>query len=265
MTTDDDVLTAALRTAEDDVAALKQRLQRAERFRKLLDNVAALRQERPALTLQLLEKDREVSAELGSSELGEALRRIWSDCAERTQQATRESVKSFPGELEARGLAIDASSRHPRYSVENRLLDVELDTRKHSAVIRPRHGDVVREPFDPAAVADRVKVERDRLLDRPFDAATFMKRLAAAHTALAKPKKGAAPPSVMVRDLAAQMSKPAKPRLDEFAVDLGRLLTSGGAAEGIQVNHTRDTDKGLLLYGLEQGGYVGGIDLRRTA
>ena len=42
---------------------------------------------------------------------------------------------------------------------------------------------------------------------------------------------------------------------------VGRLLGSSGA-DGLSVTHTRDTDKGLLLYGLEQGGYVGSIDVK---
>lgn len=265
MTVQIDTLEKALGRASAEAASLKERLQAVERLRKLLDGVVAAQENRPALTLQLLEKDRAAIEEAATDEEREVLRQLWTECAERTQQASRDAVKTFPARLEARHLAIDPSSRHPRYSVDNRLLDVELDARKHVAVIRPRHGDPVREALDPEAVADRVKAERDRLLERPFDAKAFMKKLTAAHATLSKPKKGAPPPTVMVRDLAAQMAKPAKPKLDEFAVDLGRLLTQGEAAHGLQANHTRDTDKGLLLYGLEQGGYVGSIDMRRSS
>ncbi len=263
MTTDHPELTQALAAKTDEIALLKHRLQSAERLRGLLDGVVGALLDRPAFCLSLLEKEKSVT-DTADEALKSSLRDVWRECAERTQAASRELVRTFPDQLEELGLTVDDSSRHPRYSVGQRLVDVELDTRGYLAVIRPRHGQVVREPLDPAYVAARVRDECQRLLDRPFDERAFLKKLRAAYAVLSKPKKGVPITAVLVRDLATQIAKPGKPKLDEFAVDLGRLLTSG-SGQALLASHTRDTDKGLLLYGLEQGGYVGSIEIRGTA
>ena len=52
---------------------------------------------------------------------------------------------------------------------------------------------------------------------------------------------------------------------DEFNVDLSRLVQRGDlAVEGkrVQLNHTRDRRQGMLLHGLESGGYVGFISFK---
>jgi hypothetical protein len=264
VTADRHQLEGALSQATSAVTTLKQQLTAAERLRKLLEGLLSAVDERPALALSLLEKDRVTVDEAADEELKRNLRALWASCAKRTEESVRDVTRTFPQELTDRGLVIDSGSRHPRYSVAQRLLEVELDTRKLVAVIRPRHGDAVREPLDSSAVAERVKAECSRLLDRPFDHKAFLKRLTAAHAVLAKPRKGEPVAAVMLRDLAAEMAKPAKPKLDEFAVDLGRLL-AGEGGQSLQPSHTRDTNRGLLLYGLEQGGYVGSIDIRRTS
>ena len=256
-----EALSSALARAAEDSTSLKQRLAAAERLRKLLEGVVSALPERPALALSWLQKERATLDEIEDAELKLMLRDLRTECTTRTQEAASDVIRSFPQELEDRGVSVDSTSRHPRYSVERRLVDVELDTRKYVAVIRPRHGDVIREPLDPGAVAARVRSECARLLERPFDGRAFLKKLTGAHAVLSKPVRGEAATAVMVRDLAVQMAKPAKPRLDEFAIDLGRLLT-GPAGESLTPSHTRDTDKGLLLYGLEQGGYIGSVDVR---
>ena len=55
-------------------------------------------------------------------------------------------------------------------------------------------------------------------------------------------------------------------RYDEFNVDLGNLVRSGQTlidSTRLHLFHTRDTKRGMLLYGLESGGYVDLISFRR--
>src|SRR5205814_1154830 len=52
---------------------------------------------------------------------------------------------------------------------------------------------------------------------------------------------------------------------DEFNVDLSRLVQRGDLViEGkrLHLNHTRDQRQGMLLHGLESGGYVGFISFK---
>jgi hypothetical protein len=55
---------------------------------------------------------------------------------------------------------------------------------------------------------------------------------------------------------------------DEFNVDLARLVGEGRVdIEGrrLHLNHTRNARQGMLLRGMEEGGYVGFISFKRDS
>jgi len=53
---------------------------------------------------------------------------------------------------------------------------------------------------------------------------------------------------------------------DEFNVDLAQLVKSGSLVidgRRMHLNHTRQIRQGMLLHGLEEGGYVGFISFKK--
>lgn len=245
-------------------ARAKLLAQQADKLRKLFEAVAEAWPERPALTNALLTRERTTWGDL---EEGDPVRGFLARIAQQAPGAARSAlsdlVRRMPDALQARGLTIDASSRHPRYSLHKHLLELELQPEKLVAIVRPRHGDVIREPLDPEAVVDVIYSEYKRLTGRVFEAEKFAGDLEKAVKTIDGGEGG-----VPVREAAHAMVKSTKARLDEFAVDLGRLLSEPASqkqASRFSVEHTRDTSKGLMLLGLETGGYVGSISLRRAS
>lgn len=264
-----DAATALLAEVTREATQAKEEYQVRERRRKAVAALVEAAPDRPALALVLLRKSRELLQEAGTEARRAWLAELERDCAARAASAVAALDRELPVALQERELRIDAGSRHPRYAVDNHTVSLEVDTRKLTAKITPRNGDVIREPLDPAAVADRVKAERDRLLGREFQAEAFYVALRTSYTAIRQSGSTLGQGRVGVRDLAAHMAGAGKPRLDEFAVDLGRLLHEtrllDEQGEQLVVTQTRDTGKGLLLHGMEQGGYVGSVEMRWRA
>ena len=229
-----------------------------EQSRKLAEQVHAAWPLRPALAWSLLQK---AQSHLGSLPQDDAVRQRLEPYVAASRAAAdiqlQDLVRTIPTALAARGAEVDGASRFPRFSLSDHLVELELDPTKLRATIRPRHGSPTHHPLDVDAVADAVVAERERLLGRPWDAATFLQAVTAAAT-----DAGTVP--APVREIARAVTGK-KPRLDEFAVDLGRLIKDpllDTHNKQLVVTHTRDVERGLLLYGLEQGGYVGTIEMK---
>lgn len=246
-------------------AELKRAHERAERWRKLLDAVAGAADERPAWTAAALSRAQSLIKD-HETEYGDAvaaLRALWQDCQQRAKAAVADSVRTFPDGAETAGLKLDSSSRHPRYSFDSHAIDVELVERELVARIDVRHGERVKEPLDVPSVVDRVLAEHRRLFERPWKAEEFLTQLYEAYQRHQHASEG-----VSLRQLATTMAgKGKRVRLDEFAVDLGRLVRDPAILTSpvkITTNQTRDTEHGLLLHGLEHGGYVLSICMEKT-
>ena len=252
----DAAIAAGLATADAEVARLKQAVEDEEKWRKLLQTVVDDVPEAPAAVCDLLTKQADVLGRRDDrdAELVRGLRDLYRQCSERAIASAKDSVRHFSAAAEAAGLEFDSSSRHPRYSLYDHAIEVELDERGLKATVSVQQGERSRMPLDVVPVVRRVKEEHDRLFGRDWAPQAFLASLKKAYKPLSK--KG---DKVPLRDLAAAMSKPRKPRLDEFSVDLGRLLRDPLAETGstkVSVDQTRDTKNGLLLHGLQHSGYV---------
>lgn len=167
--------------------------------------------------------------------------------------------RDLADELVRLGLQLDASARHPRYSLSGGFLVIDVDERRLVATVRARDGQPVRVGADASAIASTVKKIHDRLFraDRPV---LNRQMLVAAYERVLH-EDGLAPgadvPITRVR-AALRLPKGAKLGGDEFNVDLATLLRSPPAdASRVAVANTRQTEKGMLLHGMEAVGYVG--------
>lgn len=252
----EEAVAAAVAAADAEVSRLKQAIEDEEKWRKLLQNVADDMAEAPAAVCDLLTRQADVlrQREDRDGDLVGTLRDLYRQCSERATAAAKDSVRQFSAAAEAAGLEFDSSSRHPRYSLYDHAIDVELDERGLKATIAVRQGERSRMPLDIVPLVRRIKEEHDRLFAREWAPQAFLASLKKAYKPLSKKRE-----KVPLRDLAAAMSKPKKPRLDEFSVDLGRLLRDPIVENGstkVSVDQTRDTKNGLLLHGLQHSGYV---------
>lgn len=255
--------------AETDL--LRSRLAVRQTLARIASQVASLASVRPLAAVELLGKHAAFLAKAAEDGWGAdipvlvvALRDAWEDCRARGTEEFRSFPARFPEELARRGLALDSSSRHPRYTLDGGLIVVEVSARGYRSSIETRGGARAQMPADVAYVADCVTETRVRLLGRNFDPPAFLGELVAARVALG-PAEGPVP----VRALAAAVDT-ARGRkrliLDEFLVDLGLLMTWDGLADSQWVphlQHTRDASEGVHVFRLERGGLVGMIDLHR--
>jgi hypothetical protein len=181
-------------------------------------------------------------------------------------------MASFPSlvaeECSRHKLTLDETSRHPRYTFANGFVTVEVRESSYSAVIAPRDGEKVEIGADPEAVVEKLLSEKRRLLERPFNESKFLHRLYNHYRAIARDKKVAEGEPVPIRRITARMSRDIeKFSIDEFNVDLGRVVQKGDASvEGkvLELSQTRDTNSGMLLYGLESRGYIGFIAFKEV-
>jgi len=175
------------------------------------------------------------------------------------REAMDEMPRDLPAAMDVAGVALDASARHPIYTTDNGFITIDVDDRRFQATITSRGGSPRRTPADvPTILAEVVKL-RERLFGGQRTVMTPDALLAAYETARQRAGLGAGAdvPLAEVRDALASGKQAVPP--DEFNVDLGRILaeTTRYGSPRFAVSNTRDMKRGVLLYGMEQAGYVG--------
>lgn len=180
-------------------------------------------------------------------------------------------AKRFPALLdeECSKLALPLNreaSRHPKYYFKDNFLQLEVLEKHERARLRDPEGRLAELPADVMAVALAVDAEISRLFGRTFDAPRFLRRLLREYKAHIKKGKLAMGESIPVRKIASGSSKGKRnARVDEFIVDLSRLLETGPTSVGgfvLDLQQTKDTSEGLLLLGAAGRGYVGFLSFR---
>lgn len=255
--------------AKDAEAAARARLAQASRARKFWEALAgALDGGRPAAALLLARRAADHLGELGdAAPLLTAVRESAEQQA-REQAATFE--RAFPAALHAAGVVLDPDARHPRYTFRDGFLRVTVDADAFTATIAPRDGHTMTMALDAEPLAAAVQAELDRLFGRSRESAAFLRCLYEVYDAILTAEGLPAGSAVPLRKLTAQLAKRERRfAADEFNVDLGRLVAAGAAVidgQRLVLQHTRATSAGLLLCGLEQGGYAGFLSfVRETA
>jgi hypothetical protein len=155
------------------------------------------------------------------------------------------------------------NSRHPKYLFEKGFITVEIIEGKKSAKISDYEGKLAELPADISAIIETLKVEQKRLFGRNTNRQVFLEGLRSQYKDIIE--KGNKPDgsSVAIRDIANQIVKSSKSyKIDEFLVDLSKLAKDGPfEIEGrkLDLQQTKDTNNGMLLYGAAERGYIGFI------
>jgi len=176
-------------------------------------------------------------------------------------------IRRYPEYLEEAfreaNLPLDPDSRHPRYSLENRFLLLEIDEKKRMARLSNHEGRLAELPADIGAVVETIQREHKRIFGRPFEGKKFLKRLRTQYRAIVKKERQQDGASIPIRRITRRLGKNIKGfRTDEFLVDLSRLVERGPfEIEGrrLDLQQTKDTNQGMLLHGAAGRGYIGFI------
>lgn len=256
--------------ARKDVELARQQLARAEQLTAFWDDLAAhVRAGHPANVLLVLRKEAEVLRAL--SQAGDpllvALEEIRADSEARAREATTSVGRAFPDAVRQAGLQIDSTSRHPRYTFKQGFIRAEVDERDLTAKVSSRDGFDIVTGLDVGPLVETLLREMTRIFDRKIDADTFLRRLYTAYTATLRAEGRPEGEEVPLRRVMHRMAKNLNHFAgDEFNVDLAQLVKSGNATvDGLRMhlNHTRNTRLGVLLHGLESGGYVGFVSFKK--
>jgi hypothetical protein len=182
-----------------------------------------------------------------------------------SREESERILRRYPALLEdacrAGSLVLDANSRHPNYSLERGFFRLEIDEKKRLARLSDYEGRLAEHPADVQAVVETIQKERQRIFGRPFNGQKFLNSLRVQYRAVLKKGNQADGASVPIRHITNRLGKNSKGfRTDEFLVDLSRLAENGPFeidGRRLDLQQTKDTNQGMLLYGAETHGYVG--------
>jgi hypothetical protein len=181
-------------------------------------------------------------------------------------------LRRFPAQLESAAheanLPLDPQSRHPRYTFANGALQFDVDERKGVARLKGREGRLGEVPADIGAVVELVKKEHERLFGRRFQPKQFLKKIRMQYLAAAKAADQADGASIPVREVLKRVARKEKGvRVDELLVDLSRLVEDGSLeidGRRLDLQQTKDTREGILLFGNAGRGYIGYITFTKA-
>ena len=204
-----------------------------------------------------------------------AFDQVWSrlidetrlECEEAATQTIKGFGRTFPDAVRESNIEIDSTSRHPRYTVYQGFIQIYVNDRAYTVTITPRDGTMIKLGLDVAPIVERLKEEIDRLFNRRFEPTAFLSTLFRAYSSVIRAERRQDGDQVPIRRVTNRLSKNLNRfSPDEFNVDLAKLLrTSESEIDGrvMRLNHTRHPRQGMLLQGLEEGGYIGFISFNK--
>lgn len=245
--------------SELEEGAAQGALSRATQLRRLWVGLSdQIAQGTPVAAYLECERALKKPDDLPSSDLA-TLRELSAHLRPRTEEVVADLERAIPEALESAGLVLDPSARHPIYTMDSGFIALVVDEKKLVATITARGGAPSKEPLDPTAVARTAVEVRDRVFRRT-QRHVSQTSLTRAYQTLKKDKKLGGSDDIPIEAIRMQLSRKGRPiPADEFNVDLAGLVRAAAETGGprITLSNTRDTRSGILLYGLEDAGYVG--------
>ena len=206
------------------------------------------------------------SLETGHDPVFAHLESLRTDAYASVRSTASKLARTFPEAARNAGLIIDSSSRHPRYTFRNGFVRLEFDEKRLMAKLQCRDGEEKEYGLDIDLIVRALREEISRLFEREFKPEPFLRRLLTAYSAVLRSENLAEGTEVPIRRVTHRLGKNLNRfSTDEFNVDLARAVQSGHTTidgRQLHLNHTRNTRQGMLLHGLEQGGYVGFISFK---
>ncbi len=258
-----------LERARRQESSLRRQLEQAVKTGRFWEDLAgSLQREHFAHALFALRRDlaflRDLEVTDGAPTQG--LRLLQRQLQQQARSSVVNVARDFPARVRECGIRIDSMSRHPHYTFNQGFLRVEIDERNVTARVVPRDGNEIVVGLDLDLVVATLCSERARIFDRKTDAQSFLRSLFTAYAAVLRTEKRSEGDAVPLRRVANRLAKNLNRfAMDEFNVDLSRLVQRGDTlvdGKRLHLNHTRDRRLGMLLNGLESGGYVGFISFK---
>jgi hypothetical protein len=189
------------------------------------------------------------------------------------KEQTVDLLHSLPRDIEKlaerENLALDRTSRHPKYTFKDGFITLLVDESKRVARIRNYEAKLPDVPLDIESIGAVMKSEEERLFGRKFEGAKFLQKLRATYLAILKKEKRPDGSAVPIKVIARKMtSNDAKFRRDEFLIDLSRLVVEGPAESSgfrFELQQTSDASQGMLLYGPASRGMINLLIFTKTS
>jgi len=188
------------------------------------------------------------------------LEKLYKEAKEQTQDL----LLSFPRDIEKLAerekLALDRTSRHPKYTFKEGFITLVIDESKRVAKISNYEIKLPEFPADISTIGELLKAEEARLFSRKFDGARFLQKLRSTYLAILKKEKRLDGDPVPLRNMTRKMVSNEKAfRRDEFLIDLSKLAMEGPVEVSgyrFELQQTKDANQGMLLYGPAGRGMV---------
>lgn len=255
--------------ARYQVDLARQQLDRAQQTQRFWEGLSSyIQNEYPAQALLLLRQEADLIRRLPPSDaqVVERLRLLYGELEQKARIVATGFGRSFPAAAREAAIQIDGTSRHPRYTFNQGFLRLDLDERDFTAKLTPRDGESIHIGLDVSLIVDKIRSEQRRLFERELEPEIFLRSLYTAYSAVLRSEQRQEADEVPLRRVTNRLAKNLNRfAADEFNIDLSRLVQQGSlVVDGrrLQLNHTRNQRQGMLLHGLESGGYVGFISFK---
>jgi len=250
-----------LEEAQERVKNLKARVRESQTIEEFLSKITVAQNNgHPSEALRVIRSGPKVVAVIADRErrAGELVAELERTLTARVAEDFKDLLGSFPSAARDAGLPLDATSRHPKYTLAARLVQVDFDKSRLETRVTTPGGRKSFLGIDVPVVVTHLKSELARLNERPFEPEAFVERLRSAYAAAsANTDSKGADGGVRLKAVIDEMGADKSFSLDEFVVDLSKIVQTDGVGSRIRLDHTRDSAQGLLLWGLEDRGYYG--------
>ena len=256
--------------ARQQEEALRAQLFEAERTREFWEIFSQhLSNDHPASVLLALRRNPSYLQRVRATEnaLHGLLEQIRLESESRAREAAKRFTWSFPTAVREAGIQPDKSSRHPHYTFREGFIRLDVAERDFTARILPRDGQEILLGMDVGPLVQTLVAEEARIFRRQFQPEQLLRSVYTAYIACLKaerrPEGDELPLRRVVNRLAKNLNRFAT---DEFNVDFAQVIKSGRLAidgQTMHLNHTRQARVGMLLHGLEEGGYVGFVSFKK--
>ena len=197
-----------------------------------------------------------------------ALETLYKEAKEQTADLLLSLPRDIEKLAEREDLALDRTSRHPKYTFKDGFIALLVDESKRVARISNYESKMGEVPLDIESIGAVMKSEEARLFARKFEGVKFLQKLRATYLAILKKEKRPDGSPVPIKAISRKMaSNDAKFRRDEFLIDLSRLAVEGPAESSgfkFELQQTSDASQGMLLYGPASRGMINLLIFTKT-